>query len=169
MGSLRAADADADANAAARSSAAREDAWHVMRLGMLVGGVIASLLTTLTALRPAALIAGLTTDVAVREACGSIVLPVLVCQLFKGLAFPSNGVVMGGLDWGFATAGVWCGSALCVGLVHAFAGPPTLYSVWIGLSAFMGSQTVLSVARVLSGKGPWRLLYPANGTGRSSR
>ena len=162
MGALRTAEGAAGALPAAdaAAAAARRDAWHVLRLGCGVGAAVATALTALTALRPAAAIAGLTTDLAVREACGPIVLPVLACQLFKGLAFPANGVVMGGLDWPFATAGIWAGSALCVALVHS-AAPPTLVSIWLGLAAFMGSQTLFSMARVLSRTGPWRLLWKA--------
>lgn len=157
MGALRAAVSTAPQSAAADE--ARADAWHVIRLGSLVGAVIAALLTSLTALRPAAVIAGLTTDAAVRSACASIVVPVLCCQLFKGLAFPSNGVVMGGLDWSFASIEIWAGSLLCIGLVHART-PPTLVTIWMGLAAFMGSQTLLSIARVASRTGPWAVLFP---------
>ena len=155
MGALRVADAAADADA---SNCARSDAWHVIRLGCVVGAAVASSLTALTALRPSSAIAGLTTDPAVRATCATIMAPVLACQLFKGLAFPANGVVMGGLDWTFATAGIWIGSALCLLLVHS-SSPPTLTSVWIGLSAFMSTQTILSLARVMSRAGPWKLLW----------
>jgi Na+-driven multidrug efflux pump len=167
MGALRvatAAAASAKADSAAEASSsdaadeARRDAWHVLKLGCSVGCVLASSLTAVTALRPEAAIAGLTTDPAVREACKVIVAPVLACQLFKGLAFPANGVVMGGLDWTFATAGVWVGSLLCFALVHS-ATPPTLTSIWYGLAAFMSSQSLLSAARVASRAGPWRLLW----------
>jgi Na+-driven multidrug efflux pump len=146
----------------AGAAAARRDAWHVLRLGCGVGGVVASLLTGLTAIRPSAAVAGLTSDLAVREACSTIFAPVLACQLCKGLAFPANGVVMGGLDWRFATAGIWAGSGLCLALVHA-ASPPTLTSIWLGLAVFMGSQSVLSIARVLSRTGPWRVLWRSEG------
>jgi putative MATE family efflux protein len=158
MGTLLAASASGEAPDAQVRADSRRDAWHVIRLGSAVGAVIAGSLTALTALRPARVIASLTTDIAVREACGSIVVPVLACQLFKGLAFPSNGVVMGGLDWEFATFGVWAGSALCIGLVHARS-PPTLLTIWIGLSAFMASQTLFSALRVASRKGPWAMLF----------
>ena len=167
MGALRAAAAVAvdeqaltpeskSAKAAARE--ARADAWHVIKLGSLVGGTIAALLTGLTAFRPATVIAGLTTDGAVRAACGAIIGPVLCCQLFKGLAFPSNGVIMGGLDWSFASVEIWAGSLLCIALVHARS-PPTLVTIWIGLAAFMGAQTLMSVARVASRTGPWAVLF----------
>ena len=160
---------DAEA-AASAASAARSDAWHVIRRGALVGGAIAAALTAATAVRPAAVIAGLTTDASVRAACASIVVPVLACQLFKGLAFPANGVVMGGLDWGFATAEIWAGTALCIALVHlplpfsaasaaATLASPSLTSIWIGLAAFMASQTLFSIARVASSAGPWALLF----------
>ena len=165
---------------AAAAAAARSDAWHVIRRGALVGGAIASALTAATAARPAAVIAGLTTDTSVRAACATIVAPVLACQLFKGLAFPANGVVMGGLDWGFATAEVWAGTALCIALVHlpvpfsaasAAARPavPSLTSIWIGLAAFMASQTLFSVARVASRAGPWALLFHRDRTADAAK
>eukprot|EP00316_Scyphosphaera_apsteinii_P000612 CAMPEP_0119330032 /NCGR_PEP_ID=MMETSP1333-20130426/77330_1 /TAXON_ID=418940 /ORGANISM="Scyphosphaera apsteinii, Strain RCC1455" /LENGTH=553 /DNA_ID=CAMNT_0007339309 /DNA_START=116 /DNA_END=1774 /DNA_ORIENTATION=- len=139
--------------------ALRDDAWHVMKLAGLLGGSIAGSLTVVTAIRPAVVVGGLTTDAAVRDACMSILTPVLCCQLFKGLAFPANAVVMGGLDWRFASIGIWLGSLLCLGLVHART-PPSLFTIWIGLSAFMASQTLLSVGRFFSGTGPWALLFP---------
>lgn len=157
LGSLDAMAKDGEGAEEAKR-AARRDAWHVIGRGVLVGGGVAGVLTAVTAFRPAAVVASLTTDVVVRETCASIMAPVLLCQLFKGLAFPANGVVMGGLDWGFATAGIWLGSALCVGLAHLRA-PPTLHSIWWGFAAFMASQTVLSVGRVLSRTGPWGRLY----------
>jgi len=97
----------------------------------------------------------------VRAACLSIVGPVLACQFAKGLAFPSNGVVMGGLDWGFATAGIWTGTLLCIALVH-LSSPPSLVTIWIGLAAFMASQTAFSALRVASRGGPWALLFGSN-------
>lgn len=144
---------------------ARRDAWHVIRLGASVGCLIACALTALTAVRPTAVIASLTTDVAVRAACESIVLPLLACQLFKGLAFPANGVIMGGLDWSFASLEIWFGSLLCIALVHTHT-PPTLTTIWIGLAAFMASQTLLSAARVLTRSGPWAMLFPPSKAGR---
>jgi len=158
MGTLRALGGGA-MGAADTAAAARRDAWHIVRLGSVVGATIAAILTSVTAVRPAAVIAGLTTDAAVRAACASIVVPVLACQLFKGLAFPANGVIMGGLDWSFASLEIWVGSLLCVALVHARS-PPTLTTIWWGLAAFMAAQTLLSVARVVSRSGVWAVLYP---------
>ena len=91
--------------------------------------------------------------------------PVLICQLFKGLAFPANGVIMGGLDWSFASLEIWLGSLLCIALVHARS-PPTLTTIWIGLSAFMASQVLLSIARVASRAGPWAMLFVADGASK---
>lgn len=174
MGALRAAECggaggdgasgggdDDAAAAAAAAAAARRDAWHVILRGAQTGTLVAGVLTALTAFRPAAVIAGLTTDAAVRAACLSIVGPVLACQFAKGLAFPSNGVVMGGLDWGFATAGIWTGTLLCIALVH-LSSPPSLVTIWIGLAAFMASQTAFSALRVASRGGPWALLFGSN-------
>ena len=166
MGAVRAVDADAALAAAsggggddgARARSVRA-AFHVMRRGALAGALVASALTALTAARPRAVIAGLTTDAAVRAQCHRILAPMLACQLCKGLAYPANGVVMGGLDWQFATFGIWAGSALCIGLVAAAPQPPSLATIWVGLSLFMGSQSLLSIARVVSRTGPWGMLY----------
>ena len=82
LGSLRAAAAagNSSGEAAAVVAASRRDAWHVIRLGAVAGGGVAVALTTLTALRPAAVISGLTTDPAVRAACVGIMPAVLLCQ-----------------------------------------------------------------------------------------
>ena len=64
----------------------------------------------------------------------------------KGLAYPTNGVIMGGLDWAFSSTEIWLGSALCVAIVRfAPVQPASLATIWIGLSAFMAAQVVLSV------------------------
>ena len=39
----------------------------------------------------------------IREASLKIFPVVLITQVLKGLAYPVNGVLMGGLDWGFST------------------------------------------------------------------
>lgn len=74
-------------------------------------------------------------------------------------------MIMGGLDWAFASVQIWIGSALCIALVHARS-PPTLVTIWAGLAAFMASQTLLSIARVTSKAGPWARLFDKEAVGR---
>ena len=38
-------------------------------------------------------------------------------KVAKGLAYPVNGVIMGGLDWGFSTAAMWAANAACISIV----------------------------------------------------
>ena len=138
---------------------AQSDAWHIIQRACLAGGLVAGGVTSFTTLRPRAMVAGLTTDAAVRAACHSILTPVLVCQFFKGLAYPANGIIMGGLDWGFASLGLWAGSLCCIGIITFGPGPPTLLRIWSGIAVFVAAQSILVAARVASRTGPWRILW----------
>jgi len=90
----------------------------------------------------------------------------LVCVwcvfLSEGLAYPVNGIIMGGLDWLFTMTVMWIANGACVGLIQAFrtTGTPgvTLAQIWWALAAFMGTQVVAGVVRFESKTGVWKLL-----------
>lgn len=44
-------------------------------------------------------------------------------------------------------------SVICIGIVTVL--PSSLWTVWLALAAFMGTQVVCAAWRLLSGEGPW--------------
>lgn len=94
--------------------------------------------------------------------CGNDVI-FSTCVLFavlKGLAYPVNGVIMGGLDWKFTMIAMWAANIVCVGMVEFFArtGTITLGKIWWALAAFMGTQVVTGILRFKSKTGVWEVL-----------
>ena len=80
-------------------------------------------------------------------------------QVAKGLAYPVNGVVMGGLDWRFSTVAMWSANAACVACLAwgPKLGMPaqSLTTIWIGLAAFMWTQVRGFGARLDSSIDKW--------------
>jgi Na+-driven multidrug efflux pump len=173
MGGLNAAlSSGSDAQRAAALQVKRERSWHIIRRGCGLGGLVATTLSLGTLLWRNSVVAGLTNSEPIRAACLSIMPIVLFTQVAKGLAYPVNGIIMGGLDWGFSTAAMWAANAACVGIVLAAksgrplppllgggsSGGQSLLALWIGLAAFMWVQVGASVVRFLSGASMWSFL-----------
>eukprot|EP00617_Octactis_speculum_P027875 CAMPEP_0185746276 /NCGR_PEP_ID=MMETSP1174-20130828/4777_1 /TAXON_ID=35687 /ORGANISM="Dictyocha speculum, Strain CCMP1381" /LENGTH=84 /DNA_ID=CAMNT_0028420827 /DNA_START=108 /DNA_END=358 /DNA_ORIENTATION=- len=81
---------------------------------------------------------------------------VLLTQVAKGLAYPINGVVMGGLDWRFSTLGMWGSNLACLAILaigRTLPGGQSLSFVWGGLAVFMWGQCLSGVWRFMSGTG----------------
>ena len=127
---------------------------------IILGGLVAGGLSLITYLQKDSVLRGLTTDLSIREASGNVFSAVLVTQVLKGLAYPCNGIVMGGLDWKFTMLAMWLANIVCVGMVQTWAraGTVTLGKIWWALAAFMGTQVVTSILRFQSRTGVWRLL-----------
>ena len=92
------------------------------------------------------------------------VLPaVLAAQVLKGAAYPINGALMGGLDWGAAAASMWAAQLSCVAAVAVWsrrgAVALSLPNLWATFVLLFIVQCVSGLARILSGSGPWKLLY----------
>jgi len=134
---------------------------HLIRLSVRAGGVVATALSLLTYLTQSNVLAGLTTNVAVQGAAAAIFPVVLLTQVFKGLAYPVNGILMGGLDWFYSMIVMWVANVSCVGLIRWFGRTGALVSleeIWWALAAFMGTQVVLGIVRYQSKTGVWKLL-----------
>jgi hypothetical protein len=85
----------------------------------------------------------------------------MVTQILKGLAYPVNGIIMGGLDWKFTMLAMWLANFICVGMIQFWArggGVVTLGNIWWALAAFMGTQVVTGALRFSSKTGIWRIL-----------
>lgn len=139
---------------------------HLINGSVLVGGAVAGGLSLLTFFQRESVLRGLTTDVAVRETSKIIFPAVLATQVLKGLAYPVNGIIMGGLDWKFTMAAMWLANFACVGLIRfwAKANTMTLEKVWWALAVFMGTQVATGAIRFQSKTGVWKILRAEKGT-----
>ncbi|KAL9186308.1 hypothetical protein ACHAXT_005546 [Thalassiosira profunda] len=138
---------------------------HLINGSIGVGGLVAGSLSLLTFFQRDSVLKGLTTDASIREASRAIFPAVLITQVLKGLAYPVNGIIMGGLDWKFTMAQMWLANLVCVGMVKAWAssGAVTLGQIWWALAAFMGTQVVTGAVRFQSKTGVWRMLRAEKG------
>ena len=93
---------------------------HIIQRAVLAGGLASALLSFFTWWKQSSVLAGLTSDPAVLAAAGAIMPIVLVTQVSKGLAYPVNGVVMGGQDWGYLSFATWFSNACCCAIVFFF-------------------------------------------------
>ena len=94
-------------------------------------------------------------------------LPAWRAQALKGLAYPLNGALMGGLDWSFSAAAMWAAQLACVGSVGLLSqggrNPLTLSGLWATLVLLFAVQIATAVGRILSGTGPWAVLRKREG------
>jgi len=138
---------------------------HLIDGSILVGGLVAGSLSLLTFFKKESVLRGLTTDASIREASRIIFPAVLATQVLKGLAYPVNGIIMGGLDWKFTMAAMWLANVVCVGMIQfwANANAISLGKIWWALAAFMGTQVVTGVLRFQSKTGIWKILRAERG------
>ena len=134
---------------------------HLMKTSINLGGIVAATLSLTTYLQRSKVLAGLTSNLPVREAAACIMPAVLATQVLKGLAYPVNGIIMGGLDWKFTMIAMWAANIVCVAMVK-FGGVMTLNKIWWALAAFMGVQVVTGILRFQSKTGVWSLLKAEN-------
>jgi len=130
---------------------------HLINGSIFAGGIVATLLSTVTFLKRQSVMKGLTNNVAVQDAALAIFPAVLATQILKGLAYPVNGISMGGLDWKFTMVSMWIANFICVGMIK-FGGTMTLNKIWWALAAFMATQVIAGIVRVESKTGVWKLL-----------
>jgi putative MATE family efflux protein len=128
-------------------------ARHVIQRALILGLLVSSGLSVFTHFNLRNVLAKLTTSVDVQKTAAAIMPAVLLTQLIKGLTYSTGGIILGGLDWTWSTAGMLLASAVCVGLTRAL--PLTLTNIWLALAAFMGVQVIFSLLRVASSRGPW--------------
>ena len=127
---------------------------------------MATVLSLTTFLQKDSVLRGLTTNEAVRSASAAIFPAVLATQVMKGLAYPTNGIIMGGLDWIFTMIAMWAANIVCVGMVKGFSmggNMASLNQIWWALAAFMATQVVTSIVRFQSKTGVWKVLRYEHG------
>jgi putative MATE family efflux protein len=134
---------------------------HLISTSIWLGGGVATALSLSTFWRRNWILASLTTNPAVQAAAAGIFPVVLLTQVLKGLAYPVNGIIMGGLDWFYSMIVMWISNFACVGLVRYFittSGAVSLAQIWWALAAFMGAQVVAGIVRYESKTGVWQVL-----------
>lgn len=136
---------------------------HLISTSLWLGGGVATLLALVTYGRRDWILQSLTTNAAIQAAATTIFPVVLLTQVFKGLAYPVNGIIMGGLDWSYSMLSMWLANLVCIGMVRNFAlrsstGVASLGQLWLALAAFMGTQVVASILRYESKTGVWKVL-----------
>lgn len=136
----------------------RQGLRHLINGSIIVGSGVATTLSLSTYFQRDAVLKGLTSNALVRETAASIFPAVLVTQVLKGLAYPVNGILMGGLDWTFSMLAMWLANAICVGMLRCSSGVVSLNKIWWALAAFMGTQVVAGIFRFQSKTGPWKVL-----------
>lgn len=138
---------------------------HLINSSTIFGGVVAATLSLFTWFGRANVIKGLTTNVAVQQAALAVFPAVLLTQVLKGLAYPVNGILMGGLDWFFSMVAMWVANVVCVGMITYFGANEAVVSlgqIWYSLAAFMGVQVALGMMRYRSKTGIWKILQTAD-------
>jgi len=138
---------------------------HLINTSMFIGGGVATFLSLTTFLQRDSVLRSLTTSEDVRRAAATIFPAVLTTQVFKGLAYPTNGIIMGGLDWVFTMIAMWAANFVCVGMIKGFSlggNIVSLNQIWWALAAFMATQVVTSILRFQSKTGVWRVLRYEN-------
>eukprot|EP01038_Epipyxis_sp_PR26KG_P005340 gene5340-7410_t len=116
----------------------RESVAHIIRRANLLGLLISSLLAITTIMNTDSVLNQLTKSPAVFEMSRSIMPIVLLTQLFKGLAYSTGGIILGGLDWYWSSLGMQISAVVCIALTCIL--PNTLWNIWVALCAFMATQ-----------------------------
>ena len=74
----------------------------------------------------------------------------------KGFAFPINGIIMGGMDWGAAMWSMCIANAAC--FVSLQVVQPSSRGLWMAWSAYYVAQGLSGFVRYKSRTGPWKKL-----------
>lgn len=151
---------DSGGGGGAAAAVRAERVRHLINGSILVGGAVAGALSLLTFFQRDGVLRGLTTNAGIREASAAVFPVVLITQVLKGLAYPVNGIIMGGLDWKNSMAAMWLANLVCVAMIQFWANADvmSLGKIWWALAAFMGTQVVTGVIRFQSKTGIWRML-----------
>ena len=113
-------------------------AKHVIKRSMQLGLLSSVTLTVVTLINQKNILAKMTSNAEVRAAAAAIMPVVLATQIFKSLAYSTNGVLLGGLDWIYSSVGMTAAAAVLIGLLKAL--PNSLWNIWVALLAFMAGQ-----------------------------
>jgi len=134
----------------------RASAAHVIKRALQSGVFVSSALALTTVYNQDSILASMSKSSEVQAAAAAIMPVVLFTQLWKSLAYSTGGILLGGLDWFWSSAGMTASSIICI--LIALLTPLSLWNIWVSLAAFMAAQVVLAAARFMSDSGPWKNL-----------
>lgn len=156
------------AQALTASAIARQDGRTVRLLcqrTLTLGALGGACTATLLALAGGPLCAAFTTDAAVRAAAAAAWPVVAWTQPLNTLAFAVDGLLFGASDFRFCATLFVTAALPAIGLMSlatratALGGAAAgLRYVWAGLGVFMAMRTLIGLARIASGSGPWQVL-----------
>lgn len=114
-------------------------AKEIVKQVSIIGILISCALTGFTWFNQASILSRLSGNNGEVLALATSLMPfVLLTQLLKGLMYPSAGILLGGLDWGYSSLALQI--ATCVSVIVLRSLPLSLQSIWIALSTFMAIQ-----------------------------
>lgn len=131
----------------------KASAAHVIKRALQAGVAVSSLLSVFTFYNQNGVLNQMTKSPEVRAAAAAVMPVVLITQIWKGLAYSTGGILLGGLDWVNSSLGMQVSAALCIGLTLLL--PPSLWNIWVSLAVFMATQVILAFVRFTSGKDQW--------------
>lgn len=139
---------------------------HLISGSIWLGGSVALTLSLVTFWQRDSVLAGLTTSKEIQNQCRRIFPVVLATQTAKGLCYPVNGVLMGGLDWTYTMVTMWVSNLASVGYLQYCLMPSSslvsLNQIWTALFIFMTTQVITGVGRFQSKTGVWKVLKKLN-------
>eukprot|EP00547_Thalassionema_nitzschioides_P010682 CAMPEP_0194258092 /NCGR_PEP_ID=MMETSP0158-20130606/40577_1 /TAXON_ID=33649 /ORGANISM="Thalassionema nitzschioides, Strain L26-B" /LENGTH=543 /DNA_ID=CAMNT_0038997373 /DNA_START=75 /DNA_END=1706 /DNA_ORIENTATION=+ len=138
---------------------------------ILLGGSVALILSLTTFWQRDSILAGLTTSKEIQNQCRRIFPVVLATQTAKGLCYPVNGILMGGLDWTYTMTTMWAANLASVGYLQycsmSSSSLVSLNQIWIALFIFMTTQVITGAGRFQSKTGVWKVLKNFNNNNNS--
>jgi putative MATE family efflux protein len=129
---------------------------HIIRTGILSGVGITAILTTILYTRRYSVIQVFSKNREVQEAVLAALPAFLFTQLVKGLAFPINGVMLGGMQWRFSMVITWIANAVCFATLQI--GSPSVSQIWTAWSTFFATQAFFGLVRYARHDGIWKRL-----------
>jgi len=137
-------------------------ARQVVLRGLQAGLMLSAALGLATFVAKDNVLRFLTTSGQVQALAGAVMPWVLVAQAVKAMAYPTNGALMGALDWLCSAYILWIASFLGQALCRFSGGGSdprgALVSLWVGLIGFFGTQLILGLLRIFSARGRWKVL-----------
>ena len=81
---------------------------------------------------------------------------VVLFAVAKGFAFPINGIIMGGMDWGVAMWSMCFANLACFVALRCVE--PSARGLWLAWGAYYVAQGLLGFVRYKSKSGVWKQL-----------
>ncbi len=135
------------------SAEKRVSAKHVMKRALQAAVVLSGTLALITLVSTNSLLAQLTQSPDVRAAALQIMPLVALGQFLTGVASATGGILLGGFDWKWSTAGMVIAAVLSVSLARVL--PHSLLNIWVSVEVFILTQIICAAGRVASRSGPW--------------